>query len=456
MFQNQQEQQYFRLFADQIAPHLAGSFQTDLWDCLVLQACEREKSILHAIIAVAALESTSKSFQGKSVKGVQDSTATKEHHQFALQQYQKAIRSMRKATLNGTQDLRTTLITCLIIICFETYSGNHETAIKQAMIGLDLVEGHLAEESHGSQVGSVEEEIFQAFSRLDIQAMSFLDCRPPKQHAGLTDVCQPKMDSMPAKFTSLQEARKYLYFVMQRLMHFMGSLLPEGCNKTGSLNLDVFLCVPDELIERKKAHLAELKRWRGMFDVLLVSTHIDSNDDTRLGITTLELQYITGVFSITVLRAPSELYPNMLKLMPFFEKIVFFSESILQQTENKANFMFEMHTICPLYAVAWRCPQRKLRRKAISLILGRPRREGLWDSALVGKLGQWIMQLEEENFEGEYAPDHLRCSAVDVLDFNMVARTARVRCFMPGEGESALRERTTVITWDQGFSPYQG
>lgn len=131
VFQDRKELEYFEYFREGIAPHLAGSFESDLWSHLVLQACEIDDSIRHAIIAIAALKSTANVALGVDSRPRRETETASNHQEFALRQYQKALTSMRKASVGGTQDLRTTLITCIVIICFESFAGNFETAVKR-------------------------------------------------------------------------------------------------------------------------------------------------------------------------------------------------------------------------------------------------------------------------------------------------------------------------------------
>lgn len=138
MFKDEREYRYFCLFCDKTAFQLSGYFDSTLWSRLVLQSCQSDPSVRHAVVAIAALGSileSVKDFARRDGKGDADF-----HHQFALLQYSKAIRRMRDAASKGRQDLRTTLITCLVIVCFETFHGNHESALAQVMTGLGLIE----------------------------------------------------------------------------------------------------------------------------------------------------------------------------------------------------------------------------------------------------------------------------------------------------------------------------
>ncbi|KAL5319830.1 hypothetical protein ACEPPN_012888 [Leptodophora sp. 'Broadleaf-Isolate-01'] len=448
VFQDQQERQYFQYFREGIAPHLAGSFESDLWSHLVLQACEKDDSIRHAIVAIAALKSTTTPGHSITYRRGTDNAST--HRGFAFRQYQKALKSMRKASIGGTQDLRTALITCIVIICFESFAGNFEFAVRQAVVGLNLVEKHFSDDDPATpQKVSVEKEIINAFGRLDIQAMAFLDPRYPKRLLPLNDQSQ-EISEMPHVFASLNEARDSLIATMQKVMHFTSAMFPETFSFAGFLRLDFMMCIPLEYVDRQRMHISELEAWRSAISLLLDDSLKPESTNNRFCAASLELMYLAGYITTCLMRTYNGTCPDTKIFMPQFEQMVALSEELLQHpnmNQSNATYMFEMHTICPLYAVSWYCPQKSLRRKAISLLLRPARREALWDSVMVGKLAEWIMNLEEENYDGEYAPEHVRCTRGDILGYNMVTRQAEVRCFVPGPHSLDVVDRTAILNF---------
>ncbi|KAL2068073.1 hypothetical protein VTL71DRAFT_16171 [Oculimacula yallundae] len=450
IFQDIREQQYFRIFRESIAPHLAGSFESDLWSCLVLQACERDDSIRHAIVAIAALKLTVNSTLNKTIGHHGESDAGSIHRDFALRQYQKAIKSMRLASIGGVQDLRTTLIACIVIICFEASAGNFEQALRQAVIGLNLVGEHLSDDDAASQQKvSVEKEIIDAFGRLDIHSMAFLDPRYPKR-VGVKKIQKFTGPIFPLEFTSLIEARDSLISTMQRVLHFTSSMYPESLGYTGFLRQDFMMCIPLEHFDQKVKLIEELEDWRSAMSPLIESSLLPSGAKDRFGAACLEMMYLAGYITTSMLRTIDGGCPDSTKYMSQYEKIVALAEELLQHSnmnQHNSSYMFEMHTVCPLYAVSWYCPQKTLRRKAISLLLAPARVEALWDSAMVGKLAQWIMEMEEENYEGEYAPADVRCTRGDILGYNMVSRQAEVRCFVPSPDSTELVTRTSTLSF---------
>jgi hypothetical protein len=134
---NEQEYRYFRVFCDQTVSSLSVFFDEPLWGRLVLQACELDPTIYHAVVAFGALDktldTTSQARYGMgSVQQRADALDGEAHYKFAVQQYAKAIKGMTDSVAKGRQDLSSTLIACLLAVCFELFHGNMQSALGQA------------------------------------------------------------------------------------------------------------------------------------------------------------------------------------------------------------------------------------------------------------------------------------------------------------------------------------
>jgi hypothetical protein len=66
IFKNEQEYRYFKVFSNETAYQLSGYLGANLWQRLVLQACERSSSIRHVVIAIGALSFDSWKVPAKS------------------------------------------------------------------------------------------------------------------------------------------------------------------------------------------------------------------------------------------------------------------------------------------------------------------------------------------------------------------------------------------------------
>lgn len=67
--------------------------------------------------------------------------------------------------------------------------------------------------------------------------------------------------------------------------------------------------------------------------------------------------------------------------------------------ENVPVFTIETEIILPLYFVAAKCRDGRLRREAIALLKARERQEGIWNSTLTARLAERLVQMEEDDLE---------------------------------------------------------
>jgi hypothetical protein len=89
---------------------------------------------------------------------------------------------MRNSVARGCQNLNSTVIACLLAVCFELFHGNMQSALTQAQSGLRIINQSLENakcpvkcvagiESPVPNV--VDEKLIQVFARLDIHAIPF-------------------------------------------------------------------------------------------------------------------------------------------------------------------------------------------------------------------------------------------------------------------------------------------
>lgn len=130
----------------------------------------------------------------------------------------------------------------------------------------------------------------------------------------------------------------------------------------------------------------------------------------------------------------------------------------------KASFALDLGIVPPLFVVATKCRDRKLRREAIRLLMSSPRREGMWDSLLSGRAATWIMEIEEEDLPpfspwsfngtgkdvGDTVPAEDKRVMVKEILFDLQNRHATLRCGTRGlkdEKEVDHRAKETFIAW---------
>lgn len=123
----------------------------------------------------------------------------------------------------------------------------------------------------------------------------------------------------------------------------------------------------------------------------------------------------------------------------------------------KPSFALDLGIIPPLFVVATKCRDRKLRREAISLLTSSHRREGMWDSRLCAGVGNWIMNVEEEGLdqyvrcgpsETQFVASDKRVMVMEI-GFNLERRWAMLKCGTRGvrKGDFDPRARETPVSW---------
>jgi hypothetical protein len=104
-----------------------GSSNFSLWNA-VLQGCHKDDFIRDAVIAVGALISCErklvKDTDGRITRAPLEYTP---RYRFALKQYGRAVKKMRVQMSGEGPALRSLLIGCILIICFEAWLGNRKS-----------------------------------------------------------------------------------------------------------------------------------------------------------------------------------------------------------------------------------------------------------------------------------------------------------------------------------------
>jgi len=152
----------------------------------------------------------------------------------------------------------------------------------------------------------------------------------------------------------------------------------------------------DRLQQRK--HANSLVAWREIFDDFLES-HGQVFDDSEAA-KVLEIHRIVGLAWLKRCMDPEETATD--QDMADFEIAIDMAETLQQpddtsgrNSQPSTSFLFDMEVIAPLYLIATKCRHPQLRRRAIALLRGIVRREGLWDSQETAAIAERIMEHEE-------------------------------------------------------------
>jgi hypothetical protein len=448
-FSNDEEEFFFSNFQRSTAVQLAGFFHTHLWCELILQACETEPAILHAIIAMGALSFT----QHKAYA----SFPRRERRQFAFDQYSKAISLHRQSAAMGRTDLRTNLIIFFVFINFEIMTGFMDSAFTLTYTGIYMLEDFFkaANPNHTTSISSlkplqVENVLVQAFSRLELHALGYVDMRSPEEHRSHMAYGQESIDNMPNCFETLQEALVYLELVLRRSVHWamLHKNTVNDCSVT-FLEASSWMDQNAELAKKKEMLDKDFMRWEASFKYLWELANSSEGKHIRFAAMSVRLQYISGWLSKEVVRAEQESYYGRWDVM--LEEIVNLSRDLIANSKDDGYVVWNVVALFPLVCVCLRYRTRRWRKEATELLLGSSRREGIWDSKVMGKAMKWFREVEEAGLDEqvEYVSEDRLLKNVSVVH-NSEMRITCITCEQPlWPGSLEVVKRSLEVSWDE-------
>ena len=445
------EGQYFHLFREHTANELSGFFDSGFWTRSVLQECHSATAIRHAVVALGALYKTlEKSNESPPSspypdRDPADNDSAMRHWEMAFRQYSHACNVLVKADSAETTSHRTRLMASVLLACFDSFVGDHRQAIKQIQTGLGLLEQLRAERRRAflsSSEEPVEEELTQMFTRLAIQAKSYdmafhfpqpWVVRLTSSHAQdpsspSSDASSPgpmTQDPIPDRFVSVMEARVTWDKLCERIFRFTETMFLHAQN-------GVMGVLPTSLQHYGISFKKDMEAWSQAFDPILASrTAPGVSSQEKAAIAVLKMSQIMSKILFLMTFSDSEMHFD--NFTPYFKGIVDLALEVVGDEERRAaarrcpdasfcrhqdrcqpdifggheyaarhikpSFSADLGIVPPLYVVATKCREPRIRRQAIQLLRSSARREGMWDSELTARIGIWIAEIEEEDVD---------------------------------------------------------
>ncbi|KAF8863511.1 hypothetical protein BDZ45DRAFT_102262 [Acephala macrosclerotiorum] len=404
LFSTEQDHRYFEVFCSKTAFEILPSFDSSNLREVLLQACVSEPSIRHAVVALGALDLTAESLQDFEKLSLDDQNENPhQHHQNALRQYTTAIKEMRAASARGEQDLRTTLLTCLVILCFEAWNGNQDLAVRQIQTGLRLVQAWREEILINRKRQTItDDELIKTFSKLDVQAISFAEESTPERHALAMNGERELLDNMPASFSTIREAEIYESALLRKSMRFLAVQVPlsKPPPPKRAFPVNGWWGLQDpQAVSIQQMIVAGISNWVAAFEPLWTRLKTENTCEKSLMIASMLKLHMEACFIalLSVCATSEEIFDEYNTTFSEMIDLASFTLQVIDQNRSKKpKFSFDSHVVIPLHMVVHKCRDKVIRRRAIDLLIRNPRREGVWDSTLGAKVGGWAMAVEEE------------------------------------------------------------
>lgn len=444
LFDEEIEGKYFLLYCTTTAKKLGGYWDASIWGRLILQACNEEPFARYAIVSIAALDlamdgrSAPPSSRRPNESSI-DIEPYHSHHQFALREYGKALRLMRASpSSDEAHYVRKALISCLLIICFELYRGDPELAMNQARTAVKVLSqwlkklqaSRLSSDARSSTV--VEDELVDAFARLYKGIMLFRTARPSEFSELLQPEAIKSWRDMPTTFSTLTEARKYWELHLRLALPWnhqpgydslQASAFPK-IYRDSIRNREPPVMLPPQddtvtvrLEEERQEHIRNIHEWLAAFEPLWEYCQTEGGADDYAGAAILKMQTWCGIISFATARTNHECHYD--DFIEGFAEMVRMARNVLEISEQartgSALFAFSIGVTNCIYFIVTKCRDRRLRREALGLLARFPRRDGVWDTAMIAAVGQWNMEKEEYGLgPNEPIPERARLRLMEV------------------------------------------
>ncbi|KAF8848830.1 hypothetical protein BDZ45DRAFT_255625 [Acephala macrosclerotiorum] len=455
---NELDQLYFALFREQLSFRLTASTKSIPFRELVLQA-STIPSIRHTTIALAALAKAQSTLQEAGSVLCTESPEVKAHCEYSLQQYSNALGLMKHNVADGHQDLRTTLLTCLLIICIECIHGNYAMAgalLSNAMSLLrDWRNSFPNAASHPLGFSSpaphiIEDSLVQIIGGLELQSFTFDAKVSQKQHIADMDEGFDIVRNMPMLFQSAEESRLYLELIIRRSKHWifsLGSLFrpmilvndevesPGRRDSTASYDSDASsIYSVDDTVQspghetvnnRQSFYLGELDQWKASWDHFVATTPTIA-EPVHLKEQLLAYKYVAMVLRTIILGDEmvfDEYTDDMAEILDITQEVI----TSFRESRDATTFVIFQRCTIPLHFIGIHCRVSSVRRRAVQLLRLIQETQVLSDSLLMAQIVEYVIEIEEaETIDGQI-PGYARVRHVGV-SVNVNEKEAKLCC----------------------------
>ncbi|KAF9895257.1 hypothetical protein FE257_000159 [Aspergillus nanangensis] len=391
---SKQEGDCFQWFTSRSVIKLPGTFSSEFWSTLLLQASQSEPAVLHAVLALS-------SAHRRGIL-VDNQLGTEGEAEFTSQNYIKSIRHLQPhfQTKDRTA-FRVALIVCVVFVSLEFLRGHFTSAQMHLQMGLNLLaKSNIQQNADHSLSGLgrefVDDWIVQAFWRLHIQHELFNQVH--RESSFLLDTCPLHYRS--SIFTSVNDAWDQL----QRLMGSLFYLTREARQQQAlghGLSLDLSQLHTD--IQEGSA------QWLDIYTVTIQETwHRMSSHVLKLYDLLRVYHTMITIMTATCLHVGDEMifdqythqFIHMISILADMWKFIAIHGTYRSRPTKFAmsRSVVDMCWIPPLYYTAIKCRVHRVRLHSIRLLETSFHREGLWDSQIAAFAARKAMSIEEGDF----------------------------------------------------------
>lgn len=437
LFTSTAERRSFFYFQSRACKPLGGSFNSSFWGREVMQAALHYPPIRHLVIALGNAYETFEA--GTPGQGTQ----------FTLQQCNHSIRQL--SALTQGSDSPSADVTCCVLtasilfIYLASIRGAFTEAFQHIRSAIKVLQDfeRSLQETNGTTTPSYPVPLSQVRSLLISmygQLRAMVDDVPLE--GGPPDILIS--DVKPATiFTSVQEAHLYI----EKLFHNTLAFLQQAALRRQPTAEQL-----EAAVTRHRELCEALESSQNALDVLAGGLLEAGNTQAQEGTVILRVYHLWLAIQLRIdIFRPEERESAFDELEDYLEQILGHCEILIkgrqdsEETTPQRSCVSGLGYVMPLHLVAARCRNPHLRRRALELLMSCPRREGLWDAQLTGKVVSQTIAIEEDAMV-----------SVPGGDGRIMAdkRVMSVKIEFDGETTASLRF-VTVDDWKKGRSGSQ-
>lgn len=367
---------YLDVFRHRLIDGIVGSSARPAWKALIMQMLHQEPAFRHAVVAFGAVNGL---INGEETRFQSDATSLPvpaPDKTLALRHYNSCLQGVQELVARGDEyRVNGVLLCALMCICFELRIGMPAIALRHLEHGLSII---------ASNATVVNDDLFLAFAKLDIQASMFLGHRIPK-----TDTT--RLDKIAVgRFKGYPAADKAMTCLLGKIFQFLRS-------ETDAYRFCQQDTIPTELYTQAQALQAELAVFQTLYLPLGISNVTTASRLPHQGQVLWIMCLILNIILSSCLCLDEMIYDLFLT---DFETVTTLSENMMTETRSSIHgykeFRLNMALLYPLFKTALMCRSPPIRRRILALMAKVSFDEGVWDGSSGQMYTEAVMRLEEQ------------------------------------------------------------
>jgi hypothetical protein len=392
-----------------------------------------------------------------------------------------------QAILSAKEDIRKTLIGCLLLFGFEAFHGSENLAIWHARGGYEMLQAWIRKRNRRSreavvqspEPNTVEDDIISAFYQLDLQMTTVPGQRLIEVNAAGKFEEDDEVEQMPETFADKEEAYRYGAQILRRGLrlyyHIYASLhstknnsfqMPPKSLRATIAASQTWPKSPPSWRRKMNAGYERIPKTYRQPSSPVPDVPLFMKAHARYASQNLRWQSAIERFNSRRWAVPD--IATMLVLV----KVIKFSLDTLLNASSSEDLLDDVREILGLargscgsaskpsngvqkafnvgfgvvgalnnvYNIS---TNRAVRREALEILRLLPKREGIWDGVLTAAVGTWLMDLEEEDLGDGYVPEDVVVN-IEKAEVDVKTRMARIECSkrIGDDGEVTIKKTT--------------